>query len=229
MGTLWDVLETVTESVADACEVRVAMLLGAGRPEKARMSANKGAYVGIFLALFLTSGLFVLGDDIPTWLTSDPTLQRMISELIPLFGIGNVALTIGTIAWTVVGAQGRYRLATAVGFGGSWLVTIPLAAISSVVLGIDLQGQTAAVVIGYMVSGTVLCYIWLTSDWDELSRTVIEAHGDLSSESSSSGDSSSSSSSSDDSFSDDVSSVRLRQQVDAIVNDISLGDQGNSS
>jgi Na+-driven multidrug efflux pump len=123
LGTLWDVFENVTESVADACEVRVAMLLGAGRPEKAKMSAYKCIYLGLFVALFLSSVLFILGDEIPTWLTNDVTLQRLLAELIPLFGIGNIGLTVGTISWTAVGAQGRYRLATGIGFGGSWYVS----------------------------------------------------------------------------------------------------------
>jgi Na+-driven multidrug efflux pump len=123
LGTLWDVFEEVTESVADSCEVRVAMLLGSGRPEKAKMSAYKCIYLGFFMAMFLSAVLFILGDEIPSWLTNDVTLQRLLGDLIPLFGIGNIGLTLGTISWTAVGAQGRYRLATCIGFGGSWYVS----------------------------------------------------------------------------------------------------------
>jgi len=155
LGTLWDALELVTEAVADAAEVRTAYLLGAGQPAQAKLSSYKSIYLAIFCALFISSVLFIGGEDVPTWLTSDPTLQRMTAELMPLFGIGNIALTIGTMSWTLVGCQNRYALSTAVGFAGSWFVTIPLAAILTIGLDMDLQGQTAAVVIGYMVSGTV--------------------------------------------------------------------------
>jgi hypothetical protein len=113
---------------------------------------------------------------VPKWLTNDPVLQSLVADLIPLFGIGSIAMTMGSMAWTLVGSQGRYRLATAVGFAGSWIVTTPLAALFSVVLNIDLQGQTAAVVIGYMVSGTLNTYILLRSDWEKLSKQVIESH-----------------------------------------------------
>lgn len=176
LGTLWDVLENVTESVGDACEVRVAMLLGAGQPELARISCYKSMYLGFFVALVLSCFLFMLGDDIPTWFTSDQKLQNMLSELIPLFGVGNIGLTIGSIAWTAVGAQGRYRLATAIGYGGSWFVTMPLAILSTLVIGFDLQGQTSALVLGYMVSGAVLTFLIFTSDWAQLSKQVIEAN-----------------------------------------------------
>ena len=186
------------------------------------MSANKATYLGVFLALFLSCFLFILGDNIPTWLTTDPTLQRLLAELIPLFGIGNICLTVGTMAWTAVGAQGRYRLATLVGFSGSWLLTIPLAAISSVVMNIDLQGQTAAVVIGYMASGTINAYLLFTSDWERLSEEVIAANGDLSSAGSSS---SSSSSSSDGSSMQNSKQSALRKQVDELVGEYSIEEK----
>ena len=178
LGTLWDIVEDTTESVADAAEVRVAMLLGSGRAEKARISAYKSIYLGTFISLIISSGVFIVGDNLPTWLTTDPTLQRMVSELVPLFGIGNMALTAGTLAWTAVGAQGRYRLSTAVGLAGSWFVTMPLAILSTIVFNLDLQGQAAAVVVGYMVSGTVNLYFLFTSDWEKLSLEVIEANAD---------------------------------------------------
>lgn len=184
----------VTEAVADVSEVRVGMLLGAGRPEKAKLSAYKTIYLAIFVATSFTSLVFLLGDNIPYWMTTDSTLQRLMIELIPLFGIGNIALALGTQAWTIVGAQGRYRLSTAIGAAGSWFVSIPLSFILTVVLRIDLQGQTAALVIGYMASGTVTSYILFTSDWEKLSRQVREDQDEIVSSDSSS----SSSDSSDD-------------------------------
>ena len=160
----------MSEAAADAAEVRCATLLGSGRPDKAKRSAYKSIYLAVFISLFLSSCVLIVGDDLPTWMTKDATLQRMLSDLIPLFGLGNITLTLGTIAWTIVGSQGRYRLSTAVGFAGSWFVTMPLAALSTIALNVDLQGQAAAVVVGYMVSGTVNSYLLFTSDWEKLSR-----------------------------------------------------------
>jgi Na+-driven multidrug efflux pump len=96
LGTLWDALELITEAVADAGEVRTAFLLGAGRPGQAKLSSFKTLYLGVSASIFITACMFIAGEDIPTWLTNDPTLQRMTAELIPLFGIGNIALSIGS-------------------------------------------------------------------------------------------------------------------------------------
>ena len=174
LGTLWDVFEDITESIADASEVRVGVLLGNGKPGMAKKSAHKSIFIGFVFALVSTSCLFIAGDSLSSWLTVDPTLQMLINELIPLFGLGNIVLTMGTMAWTIVGAQGRYRLSTAIGVAGSWLITLPLAAVFTIALKFNLQGQTAAVVIGYMVSGTVTNVVLLQSDWEALSKKVIE-------------------------------------------------------
>lgn len=61
-------------------------------------------------------------------------------------------------------------LSTTVGLAGSWFVAVPISAILTVVLSMDLQGQTSAVAVGYMVSGTLNTYILIQSDWLKLSR-----------------------------------------------------------
>ena len=79
-------------------------------------------------------------------------------------------------SWTFLGSQGRYRLATYVAAVSSWFVTLPLAALFTFQLDINLQGQTAAVVIGYMVGGSLNTYYLFRSDWEGLSETVQQAN-----------------------------------------------------
>lgn len=174
LGTLWDVLEDATEAIAEAAEVRCAFLLGAGKPMQAKMSACKSILLAFIVSSLLSSLVLIWGDDMSQITTSEETLHKMVNDLIPLFAVGNIALAVGSMAWTLVGAQGRYAYSTAVGFVGSWCVTIPLAAIFSIKMGIDLQGQTSAVVIGYMVSGTWNTFTLLRSDWKQVSDSVIE-------------------------------------------------------
>ena len=148
LGVLWDAVEQLTEAIADAAEVRCAFLLGSGQHEKAKRSAQKSLLFGVFLSLFLTSAVLIVGDNVATFFTNDPALQHIIADLIPLFAVGNMTLTVGTMCWTLLGSQGRYRLATFVACMASWLVTLPLAALFTFHLRINLQGQTAAIVIG---------------------------------------------------------------------------------
>jgi len=195
-GSLWDTLEALTEGFGDAGEIRVAYHLGAGHPAKARMSSYKSILVSIIFATCITSIMWIIGEDLAVLLTPDPTLQRVIIEILPLMGIGNITMTAGTVSWALVGAQGRYRLATFMAFIGSWCVTLPLAAIYTYAFHIDLQGVTSAVVLGNSVTGTCLTYILVRSDWERLSRILMELNDESESSSSSSSSSSSDSSSS---------------------------------
>ena len=204
--------------IADAGEVRVAYHCGKGRPEQARLSANKTVVIGIIISVLLFSIFLSLGDKIPVWLTSDLTLQRMIEENIPLIAFGNIIMTGGNTCWAILGAQGRYRVATFIFFLSSWVVTIPLAAISVYALFLDLKGLTATVIIGFLCACTTLGYVLLLSDWPRLSEKVrainletgeVDSSDDESSSVSSASSSSSSSSSSSNSNSTSSSSSSL--------------------
>jgi MatE len=168
--------------VSDASEVRVAFLLGSGQPDRARLSAHKSIMISIYVSLYTTSALFICGEDMPTWLTNDPTLQHLLRDLLPLFGFGNAAMTMGTMSWTLLGAQGRYRLATVVVCMSSWFITLPLAAVFSIYWKLNLQGQTAAMFIGYMISGAVHAYYLFRSDWIALSQSVMDDNDSRSSD-----------------------------------------------
>ena len=90
LATVWEGMEGVVEAVSDAAEVRVAYLLGAGKPNHAKQSAYKCIFISFVFSLTITSIIFICGADLPMWLTNDQTLQRLVGELIPLVGIGEI-------------------------------------------------------------------------------------------------------------------------------------------
>ena len=206
LGFVWDVFESTTEAIGDAGEVRCAYQMGKGRPALAELSSYKSMLMGVIMALSVTAVFLGLSNYLPYWLTQDPTIQSMLVELFPLMALGNITMTTGMVCWALIGAQGRYRLATVVATACSVLIVIPLGAIFAVWLRIDLQGLTFAVVVGYTVTATLLSTILLCSDWEKLSKKIValvaEENGAAADEDSSSSASSSSNSSGPSSRSD---------------------------
>jgi MATE family multidrug resistance protein len=185
VGALWELFETLSNGIGDGGEVRCAYHLGAGNPGMAQISGYKSILLGVVASFFFTSILFILGEDLATWITPDPTLQNLIVGLLPYLGVGNLTLVAGSVAWALVGAQGRYRLATLVSLVCSWFLTLPLAALLTYAFDLNLEGIAAALVIGYSVTCTTLFYIILRSDWERISRHLVEINAeDDSSESS---------------------------------------------
>jgi Na+-driven multidrug efflux pump len=174
LGTLWETFEALSIGIGDGGEVRVSFHLGNSNPAMAKISSYKSILISLILSTFLTSIVFIMGEDLAVWLTKDPALQHIIAELLPLVGFGNITLTAGSVCWALVGAQGRYRLATLIAFVCSWGFTMPLAALFTYAVKLDLQGIASAVVIGYSITGTLLCYVLLRSDWERLSKHIVE-------------------------------------------------------
>lgn len=81
--------------------------------------------------------------------------------------------------WSLIGAQGKYKVATWVSFISQWGVTMPLAAIFVYVFFIDLQGLTSAMTIGYTSCGTALSYLLLSTDWRKQARKIQERNADI--------------------------------------------------
>ena len=138
----------------------------------ARLSAYKSLLLGMIVASVVSAVYFSLQHKIPGWFTSDETLQAMLSELVPFVGVANLTMTFGMQCWSLIGAQGKYKLATWITFVSSWGITMPLAAVYVFVFNMDLQGLTSAVVIGYLTTGASLSYILLATDWYKVARKI---------------------------------------------------------
>eukprot|EP00804_Cyclotella_cryptica_P030953 CCRYP_018812-RC/>CCRYP_018812-RC protein AED:0.04 eAED:0.04 QI:429/1/0.75/1/1/1/8/954/926 len=195
--TVWDVFAACMEGICCAGEIRCAYFIGTGNISMARISSYKSLMVGTMFGILLTYGFYELFEDQVNLVTRDVTLQvwklrfsincvkedtptdkfilsfptlllkEMMLELVPLICIGNLTMSTGMLCWSLLGAQGRFRLATLITFLSGWFVTIPLAALFVYGLHINLQGIVASVTIGYSVSGTALMYLLLRSNWSK--------------------------------------------------------------
>jgi len=172
LGSIWNVLEAAMQGLTDASAVRVAYLLGKGMPALAEGSAHKSLFLNLLLSIISTTLLLMYGSSISGWYTSDTTLRRMINEVIPMIGIANIFMATGLVSWELLGAQGRYDLATYVSLVSSWLVTIPLSMLFTFYYNYDLMGITVSIVVGYSTLGLLQAYFLFRSDWEQISKKI---------------------------------------------------------
>ena len=174
MGYVWGVFESTTEAAGDAAEVRVAYQLGKGRPAMAKIAGYKSMFVAFILSIVVSIIFICLTNVLPPLLTHDETIQDLLVEMFPLVALGNVTMSMGMVCWAVVGAQGRYRLSTSIAIACSFVVTVPIGAVLTIWMRIDLQGLTFAVVTGYSVTALLLTACIQLSDWVMLSNKIQE-------------------------------------------------------
>ncbi|KAL3826856.1 hypothetical protein ACHAXA_005698 [Cyclostephanos tholiformis] len=174
MGFVWDVFESTTEAVGDASEIRVGYHLGKGRPSVAKLAGFKSMLFGSIMSILMAIIFISLTDVLPSLLTGDATIQNMLAELFPLVALGNITMSMGMVCWAIIGGQGRYHLSTMIAITCSFFVTIPIGAVVTIWMRIDLQGLAFAVVTGYTVTAMMLSACISISDWEMLSKTIQE-------------------------------------------------------
>ena len=69
-------------------------------------------FLHIHLFSFLSKSIF----------TDDDELKQNVAMVLPYCAIGNLTLTLGSLSWTLVGAQGRYNVATFHGCVGRYVM-----------------------------------------------------------------------------------------------------------
>jgi Na+-driven multidrug efflux pump len=172
VGELWDFADDIVIAFSDASKVRCAHLLGSGLPEQAKYSAEKCLLMGVAVSIIMSISLGFLQSAIPRWLTNDFTLQRLLGDMIPMVCLAVATLSFGSVCWSLLCAQGRSHLATAVTGFGSLAIALPLASLSNFCFNLNLQGLMSCLIIGYACSGFFNSILMLTSNWPEISQKV---------------------------------------------------------
>ena len=174
LGAFWDVLEAFTEGIGEAAANQVAFLLSIGLPRRASNLSNGSIYMAVIQALLITSALYMSGQYLSVLFSSDPTIQHLMNNAIVMIGFANVIMSFAQITWSLVGAQGRFRLATSIIFFSRWLITMPVALIGIYAFYLDLNAVSGSLVVGYATATCAMSFVVLSSDWDRLSRTMQE-------------------------------------------------------
>lgn len=167
-------LEALTEGIGEAAATQVAFLLAAAQPERAKRLSHAVIYLAVVQSFLVTSGLYMSGKYLAVLFSTDPTIQHMTNNSIALIGLANITMAFSQVSWSLIGAQGRFRLATSVVFFSRWIVTMPIALISIFAFFLDLNSVSGALVVGYATASCALTFIVLRSDWERLALVMKE-------------------------------------------------------
>eukprot|EP00980_Cylindrotheca_fusiformis_P019069 scaffold6433_cov125-Cylindrotheca_fusiformis.AAC.11 len=154
----WEVLTIVLRYLGPA-EVATWCLLGALWDVLEAFTEGLGEASAIQVAFLLAAG--------------QAERARKLSNTVLYLGLLQ-SLLVTSVSWSLIGAQGRFRVATSVMFFCRWLVTLPMACVCIFVLFLDLHSISGCLVVGYATASSILTFILLRSDWERIGRLMEE-------------------------------------------------------
>lgn len=176
--SLFEVVHTAAQGLAEATAVRVGHHLGNGDADAARRTAWLSLAVNCVWALLAACIGWPLRSYMGRIFSDDEAVISVSSTLAPLFWVGHGVWCIDGWALAVLEGQGRASAQTIAYLVGGWCIMLPLAFVSwKDEPGWGLQGLWGALVVGYAGVGLVAGGMVYRSKWDELAQQARERAG----------------------------------------------------
>ena len=176
-GAIWEFFEQSPEGIGTAAIIRIGYHLGQANPRKAKIAAYKSLLACLVWSATLTTIFMCQSNAIIALFTNDDYIASILEGAVVLIGAGNCAMCIGNLAWTILSAQSRPKIAAWV-YGGVGVagICIPLASIFTFGFNFDITGLVAAIVISYATVSAVLLIFIFTSNWTKICCRIISAY-----------------------------------------------------
>ena len=175
-GAIWEVFEYAPEGISSAAVIRIGYHLGHSHPRMAKIASYKSLMFSLIWSGCLTVVFIVHSDKLIAFFTDDDYVANLLADVVPIIGAGNVVMCVGNLAWNVLTAQSRAKIAVWVyAIFGVLGTTIPLASYWTFKKNYNIVGMVAAVVIGYATVSLVLLVVVFTTNWTKRCCKIISA------------------------------------------------------
>jgi len=167
---IWEIVELVPESFADAATSRVAFNLSNGNVDIARVIAGQSIFLATAFAIILSIPLMVYRHFIVWCISADQVLDEMLLEVLPYVAFCQPFITLGMTAAAINEGMCLYHHVVKRMFVATCLVTIPVAGILTYTFEYNIEGLTAAVCMGYVTGGVFNFNLYMNADWEKAMR-----------------------------------------------------------
>ncbi len=112
--------------IAQGAAVRVGNLIGAGRPEEARIASWVGIAIGAAVMTVSAAGFVLLRDLLPRVYTTDVGVLALAATILPIAGAFQIFDGTQAVACGVLRGMGRPRPAAVFNLIGYWILALPI-------------------------------------------------------------------------------------------------------
>jgi len=170
---VWEFVELVSESYAEAAAYKVSRHLARGKLELAQAVSFYSIKVGILLNVLCSIILYLFGPFFVWCLSIDDTLEQMLREVIPYVVTCQPFVAVGLIVTELLNeALFVYKKSTVTYAIATLFIIIPLGAIATYWLKFNIEGLASAQCIGHTAVGVASIVTFMNADWN---RALLKA------------------------------------------------------
>ncbi|KAJ3028095.1 UNVERIFIED_CONTAM: hypothetical protein HDU68_002480 [Siphonaria sp. JEL0065] len=158
---------TMPLGFAIACSTRIGNSLGAGAPEKAKLSAFVVVLLGLLLAIMNSSFLVMGRKQLGYIFTDDQAVIDVVNEIIPLAATFQIADVMGCICGGILRGAGRPEIGAYLNLIGYYAMGIPIGVFFCFQLGWKLFGLWIGLTTALFVVSFIEVYMIYKLDWDK--------------------------------------------------------------
>ncbi|KAI4379384.1 hypothetical protein MLD38_005692 [Melastoma candidum] len=169
MGILFQttsLLYVFPSSLGFAASTRVGNLLGAGRPEGARLSAAVAVFLAAVMGLNAMSFACLMRNTWARMFTRDETILRLTAAALPILGLCELGNCPQTVGCGVLRGSARPSTAAKVNLGAFYGVGMPVAVGVGFGLGVGFCGLLIGLFSAQVFCAGLMLYVVGTTDWE---------------------------------------------------------------
>lgn len=167
MGVVWEFFEALTAGLGEAGAVRISYYLSENLPAEAKRISHKAIFFAIIQGFAFGSIVLMIGPNLAVALTTNSIIQRQFVDLVGMTVMASFAMAFALVTWSLLGAQGRFGIATACVVLCRWLLIFPIAAVCVFGKHFDTISVAGSIAVGYSTAGFCLSLVIMQSDWSQ--------------------------------------------------------------
>ncbi|CAO1637014.1 unnamed protein product [Parajaminaea phylloscopi] len=159
-------------AISVAAAVRVGNLLGALKPQDARISANAAYVLSVLSGIFNSSLLVIFRRPIASLFSEDAEVIELLITTLPLLALFQVADGISGVSGGIMRGTGRQHLAAYLNMVSYYVISLPLGAYLTLKTSLGLPGMWIGLTTALAVSSVGGLWLVSRTDWDVEVRKV---------------------------------------------------------
>lgn len=159
-------------AISVAAAVRVGNLLGALKPQDAKVSANAAYVLSVLSGIFNSSLLVIFRRPIASLFSEDTAVIELLIRILPLLALFQVADGISGVSGGIMRGTGRQHLAAYLNMVAYYLISLPFGAYLTLKGGYGLSGMWIGLTTALAVSSVGGLWLVSKTDWNAEVRKV---------------------------------------------------------